>query len=244
MTESLTFIDGDSILFSSCYGDKTSQAMAESRYREKVEFIKTNTFADKAFVAVKGKGNFRNDIYPNYKGTRPKLDEHYQNKIELLRTYAVEQMDAVVCDGWEADDQVVAWAYLAQEKGYDWVISGIDKDLLQYPGNHFNYGGSVKKPIPMDDRWTFVTPEDGWNRFCMQLLTGDNIDNIIGIKGVGPKKAEKALAGLDHKPKMHKVVEMYKDFFKDQWELQLILNCHMIYMRRWIEDEFNYKDHM
>ena len=30
----------------------------------------------------------------------------------------------------------------------------------------------------------------------IQCLTGDNIDNIPGIKGIGPKKAEKILAGV------------------------------------------------
>lgn len=36
-------------------------------------------------------------------------------------------------------------------------------------------------------------------KFWTQMLTGDTTDNIPGCKGIGPKKAEKILAGLDAK---------------------------------------------
>lgn len=238
-----TFVDGDSLIFRCCYGDNISNAVLKKRWDTKLNHITVNTFADETLVALKGEGNFRLDLDDTYKAHRPALDPVFIKKMLYLIDYAVEK-GAIKCDGWEADDQVVAWAYEANERGDRYVIAAIDKDILQYPGNHYNYGGTQKKPIPEDDRWTHTTPESGWERFCSQLLTGDRIDNIIAIKGIGPAKAKKALADKTHNQMMAAVVEKYKSEFGDDWESKLHVNCNLIYMRRWIDDEFIYSDHL
>lgn len=217
--------------------------MLRKRWDSKVNHISVNTFADTTMTAIKGVGNFRLDIYPEYKANRPPLDPVFVKKLDYLIDYTVEK-GAIKCDGWEADDQVIAWAHEADLRGDRFVIAAIDKDILQYPGNHYNYGGSAKKPIPEDDRWTFTSIEDGWERFCAQLLTGDRVDNIIAIKGIGPAKAKKALAGKTHNQMMAEVVQRYKDFFGQDWEQKLDVNCNLIYMRRWLKDEFVFGDHL
>jgi ribosomal protein S28E/S33 len=60
----------------------------------------------------------------------------------------------------------------------------IDKDLNQFRGWHYNYRKKEKY---------FVTELEGLTAFYTQILTGDRTDNIIGIKGIGPVKAEKIL---------------------------------------------------
>jgi 5'-3' exonuclease len=50
-----------------------------------------------------------------------------------------------------------------------------------------------------------MEPEDAYRSLMMQWLTGDTSDGIPGIKGVGPKKAEKILEGIKTKD-MEKVV--------------------------------------
>jgi 5'-3' exonuclease len=241
--KNFTFIDGDSLIFRCCYGNNISNAELRRRWDAKLNHISVNTFADETLVAIKGVGNFRLDIYPEYKANRPPLDPVFVTKMNYLIEHTVEG-GAIKCDGWEADDQVVAWAYEADKAGDRFVIAAIDKDILQHPGNHYNYGGTQKKPIPEDDRWTFTSVEDGWMRFCGQLLTGDVVDNIIAIKGIGPAKAKKALAGKTHNEMMSTVVQMYKDFFGADWEDKLHVNCNLIYMRRWLEDEFIFGDHI
>ncbi len=239
----LTFVDADSLIYKCAYGDVTTEKMMRDRWATKLEHIKVHTWADEIHVAVKGRDNFREKLDPAYKAQRPKLEEALRKRLNYLATYAIEN-GAVQCDGWEADDQVVSWAYEADKRGDAYVIAAIDKDILQYPGNHYNYGGSAKKPIKEEDRWVFTSPEAGWERFCCQLITGDTVDNIFGIKGMGPVKAKKAFEGLDHSGMMQKLVDLYKDEYKDGWEHKLHTNCNLIYMRRWLEDEFLFKEHL
>jgi DNA polymerase-1 len=40
----------------------------------------------------------------------------------------------------------------------------------------------------------YVSAEEGQRFFYKQILMGDKADNIVGIKGVGPVKADKMLA--------------------------------------------------
>lgn len=238
-----TFIDGDSLLFRCAYGDKTTEAIMKKRWDDKVEWIKGNTWADEVMVAVKGKGNFREQLDPEYKAQRPTLEESLRQRLNFIHTYAVDQ-GAVVCNGWEADDQVVAWAYEADKAGDQFVIAGIDKDLLQVPGNHYDYGGTTAKPKTEDERWHFTSVDEGYERFCAQLLTGDTVDNIKGISKVGPVKAKKALADKSHNEMMQTVCDMYEKEFGSDWKRKLHVNCNLIYMRRWLEDEFLYEEHL
>lgn len=234
------FVDADSILFRAVYGDDIKDSLMQQRYLDRLSYIRTHTFADELFVAVKGFDNFRQKLDPDYKAQRKELDDETKRRLNMIHSYALEH-GAVQSDGWEADDQVRAWAWEATEDDIPWVIAGIDKDLLQIPGTHFNYGGTEKKPLEEDAKWTFITPEEGDFRFACQLLTGDTIDNIKGIHRVGPKKAAKALENMNRKSMMEKIIEMYKDEFGDQWENRLHINCNLIYMRRWLDDEFDYK---
>lgn len=239
MDERYVFVDADSILYRATYGSVSDKKMRE-RYLERLDHIKVHTFATQMFVAIKGQGNFRMDIDPEYKAQRKPLEDEQRRRLNMIGNYAIER-GAISCDGWEADDQVRAWAWEAQEADIPWIIAGIDKDLLQIPGTHFNYGGNKDKPLTEEQKWTFITPEEGDYRFACQLLTGDTIDNITGIKGVGPVKAGKAMADKSRKEMMETVIEFYKEEF-DDWEKKLHNNCNLIYMRRWLDDEFDYRD--
>lgn len=233
------FIDGDSILYRATYGDVSDKKMRD-RYRDRLDYIRVQTFSSVDLVAIKGVGNFRMDIDPEYKAQRVALEDEQRRRLNMIANYALE-LGAISCDGWEADDQVRAWAWEAQEEDLPWIIAGIDKDLLQIPGTHFNYGGSKDKPLTEEKKWTFVDEKDGDYRFACQLLTGDTIDNIKGIKGIGPVKAGKALKDKSRREMMHEVIRMYKPEYGEAWETKLHNNCNLIYMRRWLDDEFDYK---
>jgi hypothetical protein len=74
------------------------------------------------------------------------------------------------------------------------VICSVDKDLDQIPGWHYNF---VKGTA------YHITPEEGMYRFYKQILTGDSADNIIGLKGVGPIRADKMLEDCDTEEKLY-----------------------------------------
>ena len=82
-------------------------------------------------------------------------------------------------EGEEADDAVA----IASTKGNYWIVH-VDKDLDQLPGWHYN---------PVKDEEYYVTEFEGLYSFYKQILTGDRVDNIEGLRGIGPVKADKIL---------------------------------------------------
>ena len=154
-------------------------------------------------VAVKGHGNFRKDLFPKYKANRKDLDENLKVALTYGHEYMCKKWDAVMADGMEADDLVAIWAYEAREAEAAYVIAGIDKDLLQIPGNHYNF---VKKTHQ------FVDDDKANLNLMLQCLTGDGTDNIPGIKGVGPKTAEKILKGVPMERRWNRIRASWRGY--------------------------------
>ena len=69
----------------------------------------------------------------------------------------------------------------------------------------------------------YVKEEEAIKNFYKQLLTGDRTDNIPGIKGIGDKKADKILDGLEEEEDLYRaVLEVYKynrDYLLEQGRL-------------------------
>lgn len=184
------FIDADSIYFRAAFVTKKQnelrkaidttmkdiEAKVMSQHFENVDFM----------VAVKGRGNFRKDLYPDYKKNRKPQPEEMKEALNYGHSYMVEKYNAVQADGMEADDLVSIWAHEARHRGEQYTVVGIDKDLLQIPGNHYNF--NRKEFVDVDDDTANLN-------LMLQCLTGDNTDNIPGIKGVGPKRASTILSG-------------------------------------------------
>lgn len=145
--------------------------------------------------------NFRYDLFPAYKEGRPPKPPHFK----AIRQYLIDNWYAEVVHG-EADDAMAQamWhdfvdaKYAAEfydavpEQGLSTIICSVDKDLRMIPGWHYswqkNRQGEVINP---DNVW--VSEVDGMRSFFRQLLMGDNIDNIPGLPGVGPKLADQIL---------------------------------------------------
>ena len=156
--------------------------IAKARLTEWLEdFIYINLKADDYRAWISGKGNFRYDIAKTvpYKGNRKDVQKpkHY----EALREHLVKRHGAILTVGEEADDTVAIDATKLLNEC--WIVH-VDKDLDQLQGWHYN---------PVRDEKYYVNEFEAYRSFCIQLLTGDRTDNIPGLQGIGPKKAEKAL---------------------------------------------------
>ena len=185
-TDDFVLVDADSIYFRvACVTEKTNEIRKGIDYT--MNEIRKNCMSDRLMVAVKGIGNFRKDIYSKYKANRPELDPGRKKALNYGYKYMVDKHGAVPADDMEADDLVAIWAAECRSSGDDYTIAGIDKDLLQIPGYHYNF---TKKTFQSVD-------EDAGNLSLMlQCLTGDNTDNIPGLKGIGPAKAKKILLNV------------------------------------------------
>jgi len=164
-------------------------------------------------VFLTGKGNFRHEyaVTAGYKENRK--DKEKPEHLAVIRQYLIDEWEAVVSDEEEADD-LIAIAATQQPS----IIVSIDKDFNQVPGEHFN---------PNTGKLYNVSEEDAVKFLYEQILTGDRADNIIGIKGVGPVKAKKALADCVTERQMYDVcVEMYGG------DERVIENGRLLYLRR------------
>jgi 5'-3' exonuclease len=172
-----------------------------------------DTGADEYIGFLTGKDNFRHKIDSEYKANRSGTSKpvHYQ----AIRDYLSEHYNTEIIDGKEADDA------LAENQTEDTAIATIDKDLLMVAGKHYNY---VKK------EWQTVTPEEGTKFFYKQMLMGDKVDNIPGIKGIGPKKAEKLLDETNREDWDKLIEEKYEEFFKEGWFTRMIQNTQLLWM--------------
>lgn len=146
-----------------------------------------------------GKTNFRNDIAVTvpYKGNR--ADKVKPKHLATLRKHLVKEWGASISEGQEADDAI---AIEATKLGDNGVIVSLDKDLDQVKGWHYNF---VKKQA------YYITEAEGLYKFYCQILTGDTADNIKGVKGIGPVKANKILEDADGEYEMYRrCVEAYE----------------------------------
>ena len=90
------------------------------------------------------------------------------------------------------------------------------------PGWHYNFR---KKEFYEIDEST------GYYNLMKQILTGDATDNIQGIKGMGPKTAEKVLKDVPHEFMLDAVVGTYKLKCGSTWEHDFYKSANLIYIR-------------
>ena len=134
--------------------------------------------------------NFRNQYLPEYKANRAETPELLIPQFDLIHQ-AVEVMGLpyVMQEGYEADDLIATYARQAAERGLETVVVSADKDLMQLIKDGVAYYDGMKDK--------FYTPEDVKEKFGVypdkvvdvQALSGDKIDNIPGVPGIGPKTA-------------------------------------------------------
>lgn len=170
------------------------------------------------------KSNFRIDVAVTapYKGNRKNVEK--PKHFDALRQHLIDQWYAELQIGIEADDKL---AIRATELGEDnAVIVSLDKDLDQVVGWHHNF--------QKHERY-YVDQSTANLLFGMQFLTGDRVDNIIGVRGIGKVKAERLLTGKS-------VPEMW-DIIVDKLGIdRAIENGKLLYMLRSHDDEFTPPD--
>jgi DNA polymerase I len=134
--------------------------------------------------------SFRNKIYPAYKANRDPAPEDLKNQFagcrEFCRLIGVREFGS---PEYEADDILGTLASRARAAGVRATVVTRDKDMAQLirEGDVFwDYTDNAQyRHHEIADRFG-VAPE----RFADYLaLTGDSVDNIKGVPGVGPKTA-------------------------------------------------------
>ena len=130
-------------------------------------------------------GTYRNHIAidKKYKGNRDTWSDNNveEDKLNIYK-YIKDRYPTLMFPDLEADDIV---SMLQDE--YTFVFSE-DKDLLQVPGTHWNIKGQKFYEIEDDDAFLFL---------MRQMLEGDVVDNIPGLKGCGSVGSYNILTNID-----------------------------------------------
>lgn len=170
-----------------------------STFDTMLENILFATDSDDYLLVFTGGDNFRHSFPISYKEHRKDIRKptNYYELLEYVKTH----YNSYTTEGIEADDYVV---YLRTHSDEDVILCAIDKDVLyQTEGTHYNYN---------KDEEVTVTKLEALRYAYIQTLTGDSSDGYKGCKGIGEKKAEKLLAGLETEGDLWKaVVEAYEN---------------------------------
>ena len=169
----------------------TVQSLAQSYNCEKI-----------IITADQGSSSYRKNLDPGYKQNRKDLrDKQTEEEAEAFREFFQEyektlaalenQYPVLRYEGVEADDIA---AHLVKFKGHYgldkiWLISS-DRDwdlLISDTVSRFSY---VTRKEVTKDNWSDHYDVSMEEYISLKCLTGDKGDNVPGIPGVGPKRAQ------------------------------------------------------
>ena len=209
MKNRLFLIDGHALIFKMYYaflrhpminskGADTSILFGFTKYV--LELIEREHPTHLAVAFDPPGGTFRNQIYPDYKGTREETPQLVIDALEpLCELCHAMKIPVLMVPGYEADDVIGSMAKRAEREGFKVYMVTPDKDygqlisenIIQYkPGK----AGGENELIDEDkicSRYGIKKPEQ-----VIEILTicGDTSDNVPGVKGVGEVGAGKLIA--------------------------------------------------
>jgi len=174
--------------------------------------------------------NFRDGVatVKPYKGSRKgNKPLHYDN----ITAYFINCFDTVVAEGMEADD-LLAIAQTEAEP-LSTVICTRDKDLKTVPGYYFSWACGKQSGFGP----AVISEDEASKFFCTQLLTGDTVDNIPGLPGIGPVKAAEILEGRSgYLDCLEAVTEAYRGHYEDSWEERILEQGRLLWMARSLDN--------
>lgn len=191
----LLVIDGNNVSYR--YIQRANYDSYEDDFKRTVASLAKSYKAKRTIVCFDfGKSYYRMNLLGDYKGTRKKAEteeeiEHAEKFFAVLNRLP-EELDEEVLKfrGIEADDTI---AYITQNlsERYDhtWIVSS-DKDIIQLVDDKisiFNIFSrkEITKQYLQDE--LALTPSEF---MLSRIIEGDKGDNIIGIEGIGPKRAQ------------------------------------------------------
>ncbi len=162
---------------------------------------------------------FRHEAYKEYKANRKETPDELKVQIpkikELLKLWGIKILEI---PGYEADDIIATIAKKAEKEGFEVIVVTPDKDMMQLVDENIKILNPVTGEIfnreKVKEKYG-IYPE----QFVEYLaMIGDSVDNIIGVKGVGPKTAAKLLNVYGSLENILKNLDQLKPKIKEAFE--------------------------
>ncbi len=147
-----------------------------------------------AVVFDKSAKTFRHEKYQDYKANRKETPDDLKIQIPIIKKIInLFGIKVIEKEGFEADDIIATLAKKAKEKEFEVYIITPDKDFFQLVED----GIYVFNPIN-EKLYDIQGVKEKYGIYPYQFvdyqaIVGDAVDNIKGVKGVGPKTASKLL---------------------------------------------------
>ena len=195
-----------------------------------IEDIAQDTKCDEMlfFLGEQGVPTFRHKLYSEYKHKRVNTPRptHYQAIYDWLK----EEYHATSTHELEADDVIAIHSGMPNDP----IICSNDKDMLQLPGKHYNFVNA-----DLSQRRRRVGKHEGDVHLFIQVLMGDSVDCIPGLKGVGFAKAQKIVAGCKDFRSLYEAARLaYKTRLGNDWKESFLLNGSLVFLLRSGGDTF------
>ena len=200
MPEKLFLIDGHALIFKMYYaflrrpmvnskGADMSILYGFTKYL--LELIEREAPTHIAVAFDPPGGTFRNELFPDYKGTRPPTPQLVIDSLEPLQEIVrAMNIPVLMIKGFEADDVIGSMAVRSAAEGFDVYMVTPDKDYGQLISDHiFQYkpgkGGSDVEILDKKAVCAKYSIPDPALVIDMLAICGDTADNVPGVKGVG-----------------------------------------------------------
>ncbi len=139
--------------------------------------------------------SYRNEIYPDYKANRDPAPVELKRQFTWAREVAESMgLSCFGDDRYEADDLIGTLAVHWRKRGHPVCVVTSDKDLAQLIDKHDTWWDYTR-----NRKLNHAKIKDKFGVYPEQIadflaLTGDSVDNIRGVPGVGPKSAAALLS--------------------------------------------------
>jgi DNA polymerase-1 len=143
--------------------------------------------------------SFRNDYFPDYKKQRDAPPREIEDQIDTCLEIADALGAATFIDErYEADDILGTICHKLEKGGHGAVLVTSDKDMAQLVDDNVSLLDFAKEarynPATIKEKFG-VRPDQITDYLG---LAGDTVDNIPGVKGIGPKSAADLLGYFGH----------------------------------------------
>lgn len=204
MPESLYLIDGHAQIYRCYYapfreltapaGEPTKATYVFSQMLLTLTRLRKPTYLAMV-MDVSGVPTFRDEIFPAYKAQREPPPEDFAPQEErILEIVDAAGIPILRLPGFEADDVIATLVERARGRDIDVFLVSKDKDLEQLLSDRVRMYDPHKDEVIDAER---LFAEKGYrpeNVIDVQTLTGDTVDNVPGVKGIGPKTAARLIA--------------------------------------------------
>ena len=223
-------VDGDVLIYRACFKALKDKLNVKDTFDEIYQGVKDEVQCDEYSLHVSGRGNFRKELKQNLTTYKGKRKEKPENFVEC-KEYVIKKYKPISKNGYEADDTASIEATNYLNKGQLYILITVDKDWTIISGMMYNMMHKYVKAISKFEACEF---------FNTQLLIGDSVDNIPGLKGIGIVKATKLLKGKDLTKQFETVIRMYKKFHPEDYLSRLQVMGKMLYLIKDYKENSNW----